>query len=65
MIHFIRKLTMLNKAVLIGRLGKDPEIRYTPNGDAVANVSLATTKSWKDKEGKKQEKTEWVRREVV
>jgi len=56
---------MLNKAVLIGRLGKDPEIRYTPNGDAVANVSLATTKSWKDKEGKKQEKTEWVRREVV
>lgn len=50
---------MLNKVQLIGRLGKDPEIRYTTSGDAVANVSLATTKSWKDKEGEKQEKTEW------
>lgn len=50
---------MLNKVQLIGRLGKDPEVRYTTAGDAVANVSLATTESWKDKEGQKQEKTEW------
>lgn len=50
---------MLNKVQLIGRLGKDPEIRYTTEGNAVANVSLATTKSWKDKQGATQEKTEW------
>ena len=43
----------------IGRLGKDPEIRYTQSGDAVANVSLATTETWKDKQGQSQEKTEW------
>ena len=49
---------MLNKVQLIGRLGKEPDTRYMTNGDAVANVSLATTKSWKDKEGNKQEKTE-------
>ncbi len=50
---------MLNKVQLIGRLGKDPEIRRMTNGDAVANVSLATTESWKDKKGAKQERTEW------
>ncbi|MDP2762203.1 MAG: single-stranded DNA-binding protein [Sideroxyarcus sp.] len=50
---------MLNKVQLIGRLGKEPDLRYMPNSDAVANVSLATTESWKDKEGQKQEKTEW------
>lgn len=50
---------MLNKVQLIGRLGKEPDIRHTTSGDAVANVSLATTESWKDKEGQKQEKTEW------
>ena len=50
---------MLNKVQLIGRLGKDPDLRYMPNSDAVANVSLATTESWKDKEGNKKEKTEW------
>ena len=50
---------MLNKVQLIGRLGKDPEVRYTTEGDAVANVSLATTESWKDKTGSKTEKTEW------
>ncbi len=50
---------MLNKVQLIGRLGKEPDTRYMTNGEAVANVSLATTKSWKDKEGNKQEKTEW------
>lgn len=44
---------------LIGRLGKDPEVRYTTEGEAVANVSIATTESWKDKTGAKQEKTEW------
>jgi len=50
---------MLNKVQLIGRTGKEPEVRYTTAGDAVTNVSLATTESWKDKEGQKQEKTEW------
>lgn len=50
---------MLNKVELIGRLGKDPEVRYMTTGDAVANVSLATTETWKDKQGQKQEKTEW------
>ena len=50
---------MLNKVTLIGRLGRDPETRYLPNGDAVCNFSLATDKSWKDKNGQKQEHTEW------
>ena len=50
---------MLNKVQLIGRLGKDPEIRYTQGSEAVATVSLATSESWKDKNGDKQEKTEW------
>jgi single-strand DNA-binding protein len=46
--------------MLIGRLGKDPEVRYMPNGDAVANFSIATTEKWKDKQsGQMQEKTEW------
>lgn len=49
----------LNKAMLIGRLGSDPELRYMPDGGAVCNVSLATTESWKDKSGEKQERTEW------
>ena len=51
----------VNKVILIGNLGKDPELRHTPNGTAVADVSLATNESWIDKEGKKQEKTEWHR----
>jgi single-strand DNA-binding protein len=50
---------MLNKAQLIGFLGGDPEIRYTTDQKAIAKFSLATTDSWKDKDGKKQEKTEW------
>ena len=50
---------MLNKATLIGRLGRDPEVRYMPNGDAVCNFSLATSESWKDQSGQKQERTEW------
>ena len=49
----------LNKALLIGRLGRDPEIRYTNSGSAVANFSIATSESWKDKSGNKQEHTEW------
>lgn len=51
----------VNKAILIGHLGQDPEVRYLPDGKAVANFSLATSESWKDKDGNKQEKTEWHR----
>ena len=51
----------LNKVTLIGNLGKDPETRYMQNGDAVSNVTIATTDTWKDKDGQKQEKTEWHR----
>lgn len=50
---------MLNKVQIIGRLGKDPETKYLPNGTAVTNVSIATTERWKGKDGSKQEKTEW------
>lgn len=50
---------MVNKVILIGRVGKDPELRYSPNGTEVANFSVATTESWKNKDGEKQEKTEW------
>lgn len=49
----------VNKVVIIGHLGRDPETRFMANGDAVCNVSIATSESWKDKAGKKQEKTEW------
>jgi single-strand DNA-binding protein len=59
-IYFYRECDMsVNKAILIGHLGKDPEVRYMPSGEAVANVTLATSESWKDKSGVKQEKTEW------
>ena len=52
----------VNKAILVGNLGQDPEIRYTPGGSAVCNVPLATTESWKDREsGERREKTEWHR----
>jgi single-strand DNA-binding protein len=52
----------VNKVILVGNLGKDPEVRYMPNGNAVANLTLATTESWKDKQtGDQQEKTEWHR----
>ena len=52
----------VNKVILVGNLGKDPEVRYMPSGNAVANVTLATTDSWKDKQtGEKQERTEWHR----
>lgn len=49
----------LNKVILIGRLGRDPECRYLPNGDAVCNFSVATSESWKDQSGQKKERTEW------
>ena len=51
----------VNKAILIGNLGADPEVRFTPGGQAVANFRIATSESWKDKEGNKQERTEWHR----
>ena len=49
----------LNKVTLIGRLGQDPEIRYTQSGSAVANTTIATNDFWTDKQGEKQERTEW------
>jgi single-strand DNA-binding protein len=52
---------MVNKAILIGRLGKDPEVRYTPDGTMVTNFNLATDEQWKDKNGEKVQKTEWHR----
>ena len=52
----------VNKVILVGNLGNDPEVRYMPNGNAVANISLATSDSWKDKNtGEQQERTEWHR----
>jgi len=52
----------VNKAIILGRLGKDPEVRYTHNGSAVCNLSVATSEEWKDKNtGEKKEKTEWHR----
>ena len=49
----------LNKVMLIGRIGRDPEVRYTKSGQAVANFSMATTDTWRDQQGGKQERTEW------
>ena len=49
----------VNKVTLIGRVGRDPEVRYMPNGEAVANFSIATSESWKDKNGERVTKTEW------
>ncbi len=54
-------MASVNKAILIGNLGKDPDVRYSPDGSAITNITLATTESWKDKSGEKQEKTEWHR----
>lgn len=51
----------INKVILIGRLGKDPEVRYTTSGGAVTNFTMATSESWTDKGGQKQERTEWHR----
>jgi single stranded DNA-binding protein len=52
---------MLNMTQIIGHLGRDPEVRYTPEGTAVANLAVATNETWKDKDGEKQERTEWHR----
>ncbi len=52
-------MASVNKVILMGNLGRDPEVRYMPNGEAVANFSIATTENWKDKSGVRQEKTEW------
>jgi single-strand DNA-binding protein len=52
---------MLNKVILIGNLGADPEMRNTQSGDPIAHLRLATSEKWKDKQGQKQEKTEWHR----
>ena len=54
-------MASVNKVILIGNLGRDPEMRYMPDGGAVASFSIACTENWKDKSGAKQEKTEWVR----
>jgi single-strand DNA-binding protein len=52
----------INKVILVGNLGRDPEVRYTPSGAAVANLAVATSESWKDKQtGEQQERTEWHR----
>ena len=51
----------VNKVILIGRLGNNPEIRYTPSGAAVGNFNIATSENWNDKTGQKQERTEWHR----
>ena len=54
-------MASVNKVILVGNLGRDPETRYLPDGSAVSNINVATTDAWKDKAGTKQEKTEWHR----
>ncbi|MCK6382904.1 MAG: single-stranded DNA-binding protein [Rhodocyclaceae bacterium] len=54
-------MASVNKVILVGNLGADPETRYLPSGEAVANLRIATTDTWKDKDGNKQETTEWHR----
>ncbi len=55
-------MASVNKVIIVGNLGRDPETRYMPNGDAVTNIAVATTESWKDKNsGEKKELTEWHR----
>ncbi len=55
-------MASINKAIIVGNLGDDPEVRYTPNGDQVASISVATTEYWKDRNtGERQERTEWHR----
>ena len=57
-------MASVNRVILIGNLGKDPEIRYTQSGEPIANFSLATNEAWTDKAGQKQERTEWHRVEI-
>lgn len=52
-------MASVNKAIIVGNLGQEPTVKYLPNGDAVCNFSVATTDTWKDKSGAKQERTEW------
>ena len=54
-------MASVNKVILVGNLGRDPELRYIPSGQAVANFTLATNEKWRDKEGNNQERTEWHR----
>jgi single-strand DNA-binding protein len=54
-------MSSVNKAILIGRVGRDPESRFLASGEAVCNFSIATSEQWKDKQGEKQEATEWHR----
>ncbi len=54
-------MASVNKVILVGNLGRDPEVRYMPDGAAITNISVATTDTWKDKAGEKQERTEWHR----
>jgi single-strand DNA-binding protein len=58
-------MASVNRVILIGNLGKDPEMRYLPSGEASATLALATTETWKDKQGAKQEKTDWHRVEFI
>ena len=59
-------MSSVNKVILIGNLGKDPEMRYMPSGEAIANFSVATSENWTDKaSGDKKEQTEWHRRRVL
>ncbi len=51
----------INKVIIVGNLGQDPEVKYMPNGNAVTNISVATSESWKDQQGQLQERTEWHR----
>jgi single-strand DNA-binding protein len=57
-------MASVNKAILVGNVGRDPEIRYTQSGEPIANFTLATNEVWNDKSGQKQERTEWHRVEV-
>ena len=54
-------MASVNKVILLGNLGREPEVKYMTSGDPVCNLSIATTEKWKDKSGEKQEKTEWHR----
>lgn len=54
-------MASVNKAIVVGNVGRDPEMRYTQSGEAVCNFNIATTETWKDKSGQKQEQTEWHR----
>lgn len=58
-------MASVNRVTLIGNLGRDPEMRYLPSGEAVASFSIATTEQWKDKQGAKQERTDWHRIEFI